>query len=60
MTQHETEPRREQPSSSSELPFDAAHVLAPVQATGLDGEPVRLGTLWEHHHVVLVFLRHFG
>ena len=42
------------------LPYDVAHALAPVQATDLDGRPVRLGTLWEDHTAVLVFLRHFG
>ena len=43
-----------------DISLDVAHALAPVQATGLDGEPVRLGTLWEDHAAVLVFLRHFG
>jgi hypothetical protein len=42
------------------LPYDVAHTLAPVQAVDLDGHPVRLGTLWEDAHAVLVFLRHFG
>jgi len=31
-----------------------------VQARGLDGEPVRLGTLWEDRPAVLIFLRQFG
>ena len=40
--------------------MNVAHTLAPVQASDLDGSPVRLGTLWEDGTTVLVFLRHFG
>jgi hypothetical protein len=39
---------------------DVSHALAPVQARDLDGQPVRLGTLWEDRPAVLIFLRHFG
>jgi hypothetical protein len=45
---------------SADLAFDVAHALAPVQATQLDGKPIRIGTLWEQRAAVLVFLRHFG
>ena len=44
----------------ADVAFDVAHALAPVQATQLDGQPVRMGTLWEQRAAVLVFLRHFG
>lgn len=37
-----------------------AHPLEDLTALDLDGEPVRLGTLWAKKPVVLVFLRHFG
>lgn len=40
--------------------MNVAHTLAPVQAHDLEGNPVRLGTLWEDKPAVLVFLRHFG
>ena len=40
--------------------MSVAHTLAPVQASDLDGNPVRLGTLWEDRPAVLVFLRPFG
>lgn len=40
--------------------MNVAHTLAPVQARDLDGNPVRLGVLWELRTAVLVFLRHFG
>ena len=39
---------------------DLSHTLAPVRALGIDGEEVRLGTLWEDQPAMLVFLRHFG
>jgi hypothetical protein len=40
--------------------LNLVHTLAPVRAFDLEGEPVRLGTLWEDRPAVLVFLRHFG
>ena len=45
---------------TSDVAVDVSHTLAPVQATDLDGRPVRLGTFWEDRAAVLVFLRHFG
>jgi hypothetical protein len=51
---------RARDAESGDVAFDVAHVLAPVQATDLEGRPVRLGTLWEDRAAVLVFLRHFG
>jgi hypothetical protein len=51
---------RKAEASDPEEVVDVAHALAPVQARDLDGEPVRLGTLWEDRPAVLLFLRHFG
>ena len=34
--------------------------LRDLTVLGTDGQPVRLGSLWEHRTVVLVFVRHFG
>ena len=34
--------------------------LSAVTVKGLDGEVVALGSLWQEHPVVLVWLRHFG
>ena len=34
--------------------------LSDLELAGVDGDPVRLGDLWETRPVVLVFLRHFG
>lgn len=34
--------------------------LAAIELPSATGEDVRLGTLWEHKPVVLVFIRHFG
>lgn len=34
--------------------------LENVTALDADGEPVRLGTFWQEHPAVLVFIRHFG
>lgn len=34
--------------------------LANLELSDPDGGRVRLGSLWEHQAVVLVFLRHFG
>ena len=34
--------------------------LADVVLLDLDGEEVRVGSLWEERPAVLVFLRHYG
>ncbi len=34
--------------------------LANLELRDWAGKPVRLGSLWEHRPVVLVFIRHFG
>ncbi|TDI21693.1 MAG: hypothetical protein E2P06_13690 [Acidobacteria bacterium] len=34
--------------------------LAPIELPDPDGQPVRLGSLWEDGPSVLVFLRHYG
>jgi len=34
--------------------------LERVELTGVDGQPHRLGDLWAHRPVILIFLRHFG
>ncbi len=34
--------------------------LADITLSSWEGEPVRLGTLWQERPVVLVFIRHFG
>lgn len=34
--------------------------LADVVVLDLDGEEVRVGSLWEERPAVLVFLRHYG
>jgi cytochrome oxidase Cu insertion factor (SCO1/SenC/PrrC family) len=34
--------------------------LAPVELPDPDGNPVRLGTLWEDAPAIVVFLRHYG
>ncbi len=39
---------------------ERALASAGMQASDLDGNPVRLGMLWESGPAVLVFLRHFG
>lgn len=39
---------------------DLAARLAPIEITGLDGAPVRLGDLWDQRPLLLVHLRHFG
>jgi hypothetical protein len=57
---HDRPRRARRRGERDEIPFDVAHALAPVQAVDLDGNPVRLGTLWEDRSAVLVFLRHFG
>jgi len=35
-------------------------LLAPIVLPDSHGEEVRLGTLWEKHKAVVVFLRHYG
>lgn len=40
--------------------MNIADALEQTTALGLDGEPVRLGTLWQNQTAVLVFIRHFG
>jgi hypothetical protein len=34
--------------------------LAPIELPDPDGNPIRLGTLWEEAPAVVVFLRHYG
>jgi hypothetical protein len=34
--------------------------LAPISLPDTDGNPIRLGSLWEEKPAVLVFLRHYG
>lgn len=34
--------------------------LAPLHLQEAEGETIELGTLWMHHPVVLVWLRHYG
>jgi len=37
-----------------------SEVLAPLVLPSVDGEKIRLGSLWENQPAVLVFLRHYG
>lgn len=37
-----------------------ADKLQDIQVLDPDGQPVRLGDMWQEHPVVLVFIRHFG
>ena len=39
---------------------DGSNPLADLVLERVDGDPVRLGELWETRPVVLVFLRRFG
>jgi hypothetical protein len=34
--------------------------LSGIELSDWQGEPVRLGSLWQERPVVLVFIRHFG
>jgi hypothetical protein len=34
--------------------------LAGIELTDWQGEPVRIGSLWQDQTVALVFIRHFG
>ena len=38
----------------------AARRLAEVEVLDTDGQPLRLGGLWQERPVLLVFIRHFG
>ena len=46
-------------SLHSLMPFDVAK-LADTSLIDPDGEPHRLGDLWQERPAVLLFLRHFG
>ena len=37
-----------------------SEALAGISLPDADGNPVRLGSLWENQPAVLVFLRHYG
>jgi len=37
-----------------------ANDLSDVEVLDLDGEPVRLGSVWQEQTTVLVFIRHYG
>lgn len=34
--------------------------LSSMELSDWEGKRARLGTLWEHQPIVLVFIRHFG
>ncbi|HEY3739328.1 MAG TPA: hypothetical protein VGL53_05765 [Bryobacteraceae bacterium] len=34
--------------------------LSPIVLPGVNGDPVRLGSLWEKAPAAVVFLRHYG
>ncbi len=40
--------------------MNVAQRLDSVKVLDLQGEPVRLGTVWAEQPVVLLFIRHFG
>ncbi len=40
--------------------MSVVETLSEVWVSDLEGQPVRLGTLWETKTVVLVFVRHYG
>lgn len=40
--------------------MSVTEVLSDAWARGLDGNAVRLGTLWADQTVLLVFVRHYG
>ena len=40
--------------------MDSAAALADVVLQDMDGNDVRLGSVWEEGPAVLVFLRHYG
>jgi hypothetical protein len=37
-----------------------ANAIADIELLDVEGEPVRLGSLWEDGPAVLVWLRHYG
>jgi hypothetical protein len=41
------------------VPGDTA-AIADIELLDVDGEPVRLGSLWEEGPAVIVWLRHYG
>ena len=45
---------RKQPASAN------AGAIENIELPDTDGEPVRLGSLWEAEPVLLVWLRHYG
>ena len=47
-------PRRQDP------PAAVVAELAEIELPNLDGDPVRLGDLWEERPAALIFLRHYG
>ena len=44
----------------SEGPMNVAQRLSDIDVLDLQGQPVRMGSLWADRPVVLVFIRHFG
>ena len=40
--------------------MNVAERLADISVLTPEGEPIRMGTLWQDRPVVLVFIRHFG
>ncbi len=36
------------------------NALSTVEVLDLDGQPLRLGTVWKDQTAVLVFIRHYG
>jgi hypothetical protein len=41
------------------VPGDTA-AIADIELLDVDGEPVRVGSLWEEGPAVIVWLRHYG
>jgi hypothetical protein len=46
-------------ATQKSAPGDAA-TIENIELLDVDGEPVRLGSLWEDGPAVLVWLRHYG
>jgi hypothetical protein len=46
--------------ASPKAPPADASAIENTELPGVDGEPVRLGSLWEEGPAVLVWLRHYG
>jgi len=42
------------------MPGSFSHALADITLPDADGNPLRLGALWEQRPAVIVFLRHYG